>query len=180
MTKFDTIVESVLVTDEMRNSLCQFIMFEYSKSYEDLCMLNESKVHGALKKAGLHLKKQKGLLDYILKAGKTFYNLFKAAMMKDKKKVKEILNTEISKEDLMDFILKLDQSTLHLLTGPLHFIEAVTGWHLAADVDSAVQGVGNVIKTAYQTIVDTLKNAGIIPKNKIDDLKLKDLKQIAV
>jgi hypothetical protein len=56
----------------------------------------------------------------------------------------------------------------------------VTGWHLAADVDSAVQGVGNVIKTAYQTIVDTLKNAGIIPKNKIDDLKLKDLKQIAV
>ena len=69
---------------------------------------------------------------------------------------------------MLDFLLKLDMATLHVLTGPLHTIDAITGWHLWANVkDKADQGlkkakeaIDNLIavaKTAEQSVKDKLK-----------------------
>jgi hypothetical protein len=129
---------------------------------------------GLLKKAGLHLHKGDGLIQIAMKSGKVmgqflWYALKAASGDKEAKvKVKELANTEITKEQMLDFLLKLDMATLHVLTGPLHTIDAITGWHLWANVkDKADQGlkkakeaIGNLIqvaKTAEQSVKDKLK-----------------------
>jgi len=173
-TKFDTLFESVLLTEDIKVSAIHYILFEEAESFEEL---SESKIKAAMKKAGIHATKKKGLLDYIMKAGKHFYKLFKAALKKDKKTVVELLNKEISKEELLDFLLKLDAATLHLISGPIHFIDAVTGWHIAANIESGAESAYNMVKSAYQSLVNAVKNCNLIDTKNPEDLKLKDIKQ---
>jgi len=122
----------------------------------DANVITESKLHDVLKKAGLHLGKSKGLLDHLKAAGKGLFKMFVAAVKGDKDELKAVIRT-IKKEDVLDFLLKLDQATLHLITGPLHFIEAVTGWHLWAALNKAnskVKDVAAKIKSAIAAVKD--------------------------
>jgi hypothetical protein len=171
MKKFEQLCESILITEETQESILQYILFNESETFEDL---NEGKIDGMLKKLGLHAKKNKGLIGYVLDSGKTMFNLIKAAAKKDKDKVKEILSTEISQAELTDFILKLDQATLHLISAPVHFIEAVTGWHLSANLTDFTKSTTALIKNAYDTLLKSIK--GLI--NNPEELKLKEISKI--
>jgi len=111
-----------------------------------------------LSKLGLHTKKRKGLIQYFAQFGTGMAKLFKAAIKKDKAEVKKIMSTEISKEDLIDFILKLDQASLHVLTGPIHTISAITGIHIEANLDKVSDSVKNIVKDAYDKIVMHMKD----------------------
>ena len=65
--------------------------------------------------------------------GKVIWYAMKAAVgnEEDKQKLIRIIKeTKISSSQLIDFLLKLDMLTLHAITGPIHMIDAVTGWHL--------------------------------------------------
>lgn len=119
-------------------------------------------IKGGLKslmsKMGLHAHGSgKGLIQMIAKASKVlgefFWHVFQASLGNEasKKRAKELANTEIKKEDVIDFLLKLDMATLHLITGPLHTIDAITGWHIWA-------AVGHKAETALKKAKDAIEN----------------------
>ena len=127
---------------------------------QDLNSINESSaemlvesISDKLDKVGLKLHKGKGILSYVKSftggAGKVMLALFKG----DAKKAKEILKT-VEKEDVLDFLYKLDLGTLHLITGPLHTIDAWTGWDLSVKMKSHMQKASSV----FDQLKDALRN----------------------
>lgn len=115
-------------------------------------------IMGAISKAGLHVKKGRGLIQMIASVGthfaKILYHAIKASGGDEGSNsiLKELLGKKIKKEDFIDFLLKLDQVTLHAITGPIHAIEAITGWHLWA----AVGHVRDVAKNLQQKSTDII------------------------
>jgi len=107
--------------------------------------LEEGVMQNLLHKAGLHAHKTSGLIDYLIKGGRGVGKLILAAMKKDKQGVKDILSS-VDKTDVLDFLLKLDQATLHIVTGPIHFIDAVTGWHLWAEIKNKSSVAADAVK----------------------------------
>lgn len=161
---FQTFInESRELTEQESNIIALAYLLE-----EDLNTLNESDsemiaegIQDKLSKAGLKLHKGKGIIDYVRSfmkgAGKVFLSLFKG----DTKKAKEILKT-VEKEDILDFLYKLDLGTLHLVTGPLHTIDAWTGWDLSVKMKSHMEKAGNIfdeIKTALTTVKTKITTA---------------------
>lgn len=135
---------------------------------QDLDALNESSDFEALdeafdshlKKIGLKLHKSKGILDYIKSfakgAGKVIYYIIKG----DHDKAKDVLKT-MTKEDFLDFLYKLDLGTLHLITGPLHFIDAWSGWDLAVNMASHMkkaEDMGSILKQAIEKVKTAVVN----------------------
>lgn len=118
-----------------------------SKLDEDLKILSEG-INDHLNKLGLKIHKSKGILDYIKSfttgIGKVMFHIVKG----DVDKAKELIKS-VSKEDVMDFLYKLDLGTLHLFTGPIHMIDAWTGWDLAVNLKSHMEkgeGISDMIK----------------------------------
>jgi len=128
--------------------------------------LLESKFHNIVKKTGLHLSKNKGLIDYFISAGKGIGMMIAAAIQGDSVKIKEIAKT-VKKEDLIDVLLKLDQATMHFVTGPIHLIDAITGWHIGA-------AVGKATETTITQITKAVKTAKEIISDKVQNTKLKN------
>jgi len=126
----------------------------------DYVMLAEG-INDKLGKVGLKLHKGKGIIDYIKDFTMGVGRLFLALMKGDKNKAKEILKT-VSKEDVLDFLYKLDLGTLHLITGPLHTIDAWTGWDLGVKVKQKMEKAKDIyqeIKHALQTVKQKIKTA---------------------
>lgn len=124
----------------------------------------------------------KGIIHILASAGKTmtqfFYHALRAPKNKEsRKKVKEIAGKEITKEEIIDFLLKLDVLTLHLLTGPIHMIEALTGWHIWAKVGKKSQEVMDRARKALEVLKDHVQTLTGKAKKKANNLinKLKDM-----
>lgn len=131
------------------------------------------RIKGFLSKAGLHASQGgPGLIQMLSKAGTTMTRFFWYAMKAStgdneaKQKVKELANKEVKKETLMDFLLKLDQVTMHMLTGPIHMIEALTGWHIGVYYKVASKATEK-IKTAVAHLEDVAKTVTGKIKQKI-------------
>ena len=77
-------------------------------------------------------------------------------------KMKEIANKEIKKQDVIDFLLRLDTLSMHLLTGPIHMIDALTGWHISPQIDKVVKDVSHRVNRA---ITHLEKITMEVPKN---------------
>jgi hypothetical protein len=105
-----------------------------------------------LGKIGLKVHKAKGLIDYakdiLVGTGKLFLLIIKG----DNDAAKELLKT-INKEDVLDFLYKLDLATLHLFTGPIHFIDAVTGWDLAVKTKEVVKKSTDLVKELVTSLI---------------------------
>lgn len=155
------------------------LIFEYVLLSTEENVLEES-LNDMIKKTGLYIHKERGLIDYILKAGKTVGKLVVAAIKKDKKTIKSLMS-DVEKSDVIDFLLKLDQATLHLVTGPIHFIDAVTGWFIWADVKSHMQSAEdavkeflasiNRVKSQLEKLFKGDKKRAIEAKNHLDELE---------
>ena len=101
-----------------------------------------------LKKIGIHTSKSKGLIEYLWGFNKGIVKLLyhgmqyasgspqEKAVAKDE--IKTILKS-VTKEQVLDFLYKLDQLTLHTITGPLHALDSITGWHITADIKKKIQ-----------------------------------------
>jgi hypothetical protein len=115
-------------------------------------------------KAGLHVQKHDGLVQQAMKGGTilakfVWYAIKAATGDKDAKvKVKEMANSEVKKEDVLSFLLNLDMATLHVFTGPIHFIDAVTGWHLWANVKEKAGKGFEKAKKALDNLIDVAKS----------------------
>lgn len=112
-------------------------------------------VNDWLEKVGMKLHKGKGIVDYIKQFSVGAGKMILAAVKKDKKAVKEIANN-FDKAELIDFLLKLDMATLHLLSAPIHFINAITGWDLEANLKHMAKGTKGIIDTVKQAF-ETIK-----------------------
>jgi len=155
-------------------------LLELSSFIDEYPEMNESlgewggKLKSALDKMGLHTSKgNAGLLQIIAKASSNVSKLLWHAFMatitgkqEHKDKVIEISNKEVKKEDIVNFLIKLDMLTLHFITGPIHMIDALTGWHIGPKV---LKDVGDLIDRAKKAI-DNL----IFVRNKSDDRTIKD------
>ena len=131
---------------------------------------------GILDKMGLHAHKgSSGLIQTLAKVGthvsKIIFHAFKARNNEDSKiKLQELLKKKGSKEEIIHFLLQLDQVTLHMVTGPIHIIDALTGWHIGAKIkDKAMDGIARV-KHAQEDLEKAKKSyTGEIVK-KIQDI----------
>jgi len=107
---------------------------------------------------GKNFEVEKGLLSYMKDAGiggsQILYHAFNAYYHKDeasKEKIKELAQG-VKKEHIIDILMKLDVLTLHLITGPLHVIEAVTGWSIMGAIKSKVEPVEKQAKQAIHSL----------------------------
>ncbi|PNX46619.1 MAG: hypothetical protein BV459_06015 [Thermoplasmata archaeon M11B2D] len=100
-----------------------------------------------LEKLGITAHKGKGLIQYLKIATPNIAKMFIAAIKGDKEQVRSIAK-QVRKEDVIDFLLKLDQATAHIITGPIHVIDAITGWELWANIHKqTAQSKGQLVKT---------------------------------
>jgi vesicle coat complex subunit len=123
----------------------------------------KNKVEPVAKKAGLHIETKKGLLQYLSSATTSVAKLLYYAVdyyfnknEESKKKMIELAKS-VKKEDIIDFLLKLDMLTLHLISGPIHQLDALTGTHIWANIQSKTKNVTDAAKDAIKKI-ESLKD----------------------
>jgi len=120
----------------------------------------DKKVNPVAKKAGLHIETKKGLLQYLAAATTSVAKLLYYAVdyyynkNKDSKEKMIELAKSVKKEDIIDFLLKLDTLTLHLISGPIHQLDALTGTHIWANIKSKAKNVTDVAKDAIKKVED--------------------------
>ena len=137
---------------EAQNSLLGLMVLEQI----DLDGINESElnegVSDILKKFGLEFeKKSPGVIEYIAKFTSGVGKLLYYGIKKDKKKVTEIAKS-FTKEEFLDFLLKLDMVTMHMVTGPIHFVNGITGWDLEANLHAIKKSAASSIVTFKKTL----------------------------
>ena len=104
----------------LRYLIVENYRFSYNYLNEDIDDIFKSK---------FKVHKTKGILQYLSGFTDDVRKLIFAAINGDRKEIKKI-SEHITKEKIIDFLLKLDEATFHILTGPLHIIDAVTGWNI--------------------------------------------------
>jgi len=150
-------------------------------SEQDLDSMNESDlnegVNDWLGKVGLKLHKGDGILDYIKQFTTGSGKLVMAALKGDKDKVKEIARS-LDRSKVIDFLLKLDMATLHLVTGPIHFVDAVTGWDLMANLKGAAKQAKNLVDVFKDAILKVKDSAMELFSGKQQQRVLSNIKRI--
>jgi hypothetical protein len=150
-------------TTEINEQVLQLEVLLYLSENEDMLFESETAIfegiNDRLNKVGLKLHKSKGILDYIKSfvgsVGKLFLHIIKG----DYEKSKELVQS-MKKEDVLDFLYKLDLGTLHLFTGPIHMIDAWTGWDLGVNLQHKVEqskGITDVLKQAIQKVKTSIE-----------------------
>jgi hypothetical protein len=159
--KFKQYLEEKKLSEEFQDKIMLLIYLSENDNLNEsynLEILTESQkleliegVNDWLNKVGLKLHKGDGIIDYLIGFSKGAGQLIMAAIKKDEKKVKEIAS-KMSKEKVIDFLLKLDMATMHVVTGPIHFIDAVTGWDLMADLKGAAETAKDKLNAFYNAM----------------------------
>jgi len=168
---FRTFLEESNTSKEMQEKIALLMYMAendemINESY-DMSNLTESQKEVLLEdikswfhKIGLDFEKGDGIIDYISQFTVGTGKLILAAIKGDKKKVKEIADG-LTRGKVIDFLFKLDILTLHIITEPIHIIDAITGWELMADIKRAAEGAVDQIKIFYDSIKkvkDTITN----------------------
>ena len=157
MVKFSKYNEQTQYNEAVQKLM---LALEFSDSMNE-SDLNESKIADYASKIGIKIAKGNGLIDYVAKFTMGAGKMLMAAIKGDEPKVREIAG-QMTKADFVDFLLKLDTVTMHLVTGPIHMIDAVTGWDIMANVEHAAH-------VAKETVVKGFKDALDYVKDKIDN-----------
>jgi len=129
-----------------------------------------------LKKVGAGVYNSKSVIGYLSRFSTGAGKLIVAAVKGDKEKVKKIA-AGMDRASFLDFIFKLDMSTMHLITGPLHMIAGITGWDIIHDIEDLSTKSKEVViqvKRAYDKLKTVAAKAFKDNKEKlkaIDDLE---------
>lgn len=137
---------------------------EYQNLNEAFDFLN--KLEGLASKMGIHVSgsSKGGMIGILWRSGKVLselmWNLLKAAGGDNdaKQRVIELSKTEVKKEDVLDFLLRLDGLTLHMFTGPIHMLDNLTGWHIWAAVQQHAVQFADKASKALKDLVDVIKD----------------------
>jgi hypothetical protein len=126
------------------------------------------KVEAGIDKIGMKLHKGKGVLSYIADFNDSASFLIYAAIKGDKEEVLRLAKT-FDKSKFVDFLLKLDMLSMHILTGPIHMIDALTGWDLIANLKSHAAKAENIIDSIEKAISDLKSKISTIMDTSIAD-----------
>ncbi len=162
-------IQMMMIIDECKNDnidnlITEGFNDETKKWFNKIKSMFTSQIKPIAKKTGLHIDtSNKGLLQYASGTSKGIYQLLYHAINgyynKDnasKLKVKELIQS-IKKEDLIDILLKLDTLTMHWVSGPLHMIDALTGTHIWANIQSKMVDSSKKAQNAINAL-ENLKN----------------------
>lgn len=152
MQKFSAYNEQQEINEAMMKLL---VAMSFQPSLNE--SLDEGKIADFAGKLGLHISKENGLIDYVRKFTVASGKLLFAAIKGDTEKVKEI-SSGMKKEEFVDFLLKLDMATMHLVTGPIHMINAITGWELAPNIKHGAHAVKDAVVKSFKDALDYIKN----------------------
>ena len=108
-------------------------------------------------------KGEGGLFQMLKAAGKQMLAVMIASFRamrggaKEKAELKQVIkDSKINPKQLIHFLLQLDTATMHLVSGPLHMIDAVTGWHIWADIQHKAKETCNHAMDAYKSLTSLL------------------------
>lgn len=168
LEKLDYISKSNITDSNLCNiiELAMFIdegdLLTEAMNFSDI----SKKIKTSLKKIGLHAESSEGLLQIAAKSSivlsKFMWYAIKSSSgdKKAKENLIELVKTnQITKEQVLDFLLKLDVLTLHFITGPIHMIDALTGWHIGANIHNSVKSMENKAKDLINSLSDIAKEA---------------------
>ena len=151
------------VFDDDRQQILEIALFMSMKPDQ----LNENTGKSALamaKRAGLKISNGRGLVSILCKAGKymaeVMYYAFKAhgGDKEARNQLKELMKKRVSKEEFVDFLLKLDTLTFSAITGPLHIIDAVMGWHIVPNIRKSAIKADDRLKIAIDTLLSSAED----------------------
>jgi hypothetical protein len=154
--KYKGIINIITVLDIIQN--CHKV--HINEGFMDSVSSMVNKIKGMVTGSDLvkNFEIEKGLLSYMKDTGiggsQMLYHAFNAYFNKNedsKLKIKE-LSQSVKKEHLIDILMKLDVLTLHFITGPLHMIEAVTGWNILSGIKAKIEPVEKQAKQAVHSL----------------------------
>jgi hypothetical protein len=157
MVQFSTFKEQTEYNESVQKLM---LAIHFSDSMNE-SEINEASIGDYASKIGLKISKGNGLIDYLIKFTSGAGKMLMAAIKGDEPKVREI-SGQMSKADFVDFLLKLDTVTMHLVTGPIHMIDAITGWDILANIAHGAH-------VAKEKVVKSFKDALDYVKDKIDN-----------
>jgi hypothetical protein len=159
--EFNSLKNQQNLTEEMEDKIAILMYLAESEemlnesAINELSLLTEAeavkKANGWLSKIGMKLHKGKGIIDYVKQFTGVAGKMILAAIKGDKEAVKKHAEG-VEKHEIMDFLLKLDMATMHIVTGPIHFIDAITGWDLMVNIKHAAEGATDKLKAFYDGI----------------------------
>lgn len=159
------------ISEEISLENCEFELYQllYFSSCENEDQLNEIAFTKIFRKANLRFKNEASIIDIFKSGGKDMRSLIIHAIKafsgdeNSKAVVKEIANKKVSMRQVLDFLFKLDDATLHIITGPLHTIAALTGWNIIEALTKMKNKEGEkpegMPKKNVKNIISNLKNA---------------------
>ena len=143
-----TILEFVMILDEGNE-----VILSEARA-EDL----KSLVGSVSKKLGFASSGRKNLLSLLSSISKnaalTVVYAIQAQAGREgaKEKLQNVLQTSNVKAELLDLVVRADVLTLHLISGPIHMIDALTGYEIADKIREKAEIGGNKVKDAVELI----------------------------
>ena len=138
------------------------------------------------KKMGISGESKKTLLGLLSNIGKkaalTLVYAIQASAGNEsaKEKLKEIVKDRQIYSELSDLVIRLDVLTLHMISGPIHMIDALTGWDIADKIREQALGVTNKINTAIDTISSSAQKHLNTDKSKRVQKKINQIKNLFI
>lgn len=77
-----------------------------------------------------------------------------------KEKLTQVLKKSNAKSEIIDFVIRADVLTLHLISTPIHMIDAIAGFDIADKIREKAVGGGERLKDAVELIQTSAKNLG--------------------
>ena len=77
-----------------------------------------------------------------------------------KEKLTQVLKSSNAKAEILDFVIRADVLTLHLISTPIHMIDAIAGFDIADKIREKAVGGGERLKDAVSLIQTSAKNLG--------------------
>ena len=117
-------------------------------------------------KLGFAANNKKNLIGLLRSIGKTgalsiLYAIQAQAGSEDaKEKLAQVLKSSNAKSEILDFVIRADVLTLHLISTPIHMIDAIAGFDIADKIREKAVGGGERLKDAVDLIQNSAKNLG--------------------
>lgn len=161
--KIDDIYEQI-IKEDVSILLETYIFIEQSRigaineSVFDKTVNIRNAVTGLLKNIGATTSiNSRGLIQYLSKGSTVMAKMLYYAIRGEKDKIEE-LSSSVSKEDVVDFFMKIDTVALQAIGSPLRIIDTVLGTSMYTELKKRAEPIKRRVETAIKTIEELRKD----------------------
>jgi hypothetical protein len=150
--------------------LLNFVEHLDSTEFQELNEFSVAKLKGKIdfsavfSKLGLSAQKERGLFAVMKSLGtharELLFHAIKAwtGNAESKEMVKVLFHKPGVKDEIVEFLLKLDMLTLHTITGPLQIIDAITGWNIVSNLQKDKKNINDRVRKAVEALIAAKHN----------------------